>query len=232
MAAGGTRSPVCGPLSVSVRYAENVWSRRDARSFFSTNKKYLFIYFNNIVKSSDFRRACSVSVRRRRRRRVRVMSVRVNSMDWLYERFSNDCRYETGWLCAFACRVRARRRPLFFPVVWRARARGGVATRRPRGRDVMRRRPAGVFALLAPRRYPTPSPLAHSPPVQPPAAFERHPSLPAAIRRLFVVERETGGTLLDTRLSHAPVQPPPKDRPVDHVIFFPLENKKINRNVK
>jgi len=77
-----------------------------------------------MLKVSDSRLSYKLCVRRRRRRRrrVRVVSVRVNSMDWLNERFSNDCRHETGWLCAFVCRVRARRRPLyFFP--WR----GGYA---------------------------------------------------------------------------------------------------------
>lgn len=229
MAAGGTRSPVCGPLSVSVRYAANVWSPRDARSFFSTSKKYLFICFNNnIVKSSDFRRACSVSVRRRRRRRVRV-----NSMDWLNERFSNDCRYETGWLCAFACRVRARRRPLFFPVVRRARARGGVATRRPRGRDVMRRRrPAGVFALLAAPPVPDPFPP-RSFPASATSGRVRTPPLPTRRQPTLVCRgtQDRGDPPRHPSFSRT-VRPSLKDRPVDHVIFFPLENKKINRNVK
>lgn len=135
----------------------------------------------------------------------------------------------------------------FFPVV-RARARGGVATRRPRGRDVMRcgggGRPASLLSSRAP---PVPDDDREPPPSSQTPPSARPPALPPAVpsrrRRRRPRERLDGreqrrGTLFDTRLSHAHTGTYSRrrrktGRPVDHVIFsFPLETKKIiNRNI-
>lgn len=175
----------------------------------------------------------SVVRRRRRRRRVRVVIVRVNSMDWLNERFSNDCRagMRRGG-CARSLAGFARGRFFFF-FPWCARALVVGWLRAGRG--------VGMSCGGGGGR---PASLLRAPPVtdddrEPPPPSSSPPAVPSRRRRRRARERLDGrerrrGTLFDTRLSHAHTGTYSRrktGRPVDHVIFFsPPRNEENNKS--